>query len=143
MSTAPATLRTVEVSGAEALCLLRRGRPGRLVYTQPYLTVLRPAAHVWADGRPLVRTCGPATDGPATATCEVEECRAVPGTGWTVTVSGPAEVVTATADDATAAAVTDGTRQRAPGGWTPGPQDTILRIRPRAVTAFRVARGEV
>ncbi|MCL6671455.1 pyridoxamine 5'-phosphate oxidase family protein [Streptomyces panaciradicis] len=157
MSTAPATLRTVEVSGAEALCLLRRGRPGRLVYTQRYLTVLRPAAQVWADGRLLVRTCGPATDGPATATCEVEECRALPGTGWTVTVSGPAEVVTATADDAAAdvvtatvddataaadAAVTDGTRQRAPGGWTPGPQDTILRIRPRAVTGFRVARGE-
>ncbi|WP_458247865.1 pyridoxamine 5'-phosphate oxidase family protein [Streptomyces sp. MAI_2237] len=140
MSVAPATLRTVEVSGAEALCLLRRSRLGRLVYTQRDLTVLRPAAHVWVDGRLLVRTSGPAAEGPATATYEVEESRAVPGTGWTVTVSGPAEVVTATdADDA----LTDGTRQPAPGGWAPGPQDTILRIRPRTVTGFRVARGEV
>ncbi|MGW3095437.1 pyridoxamine 5'-phosphate oxidase family protein [Streptomyces sp. NPDC001102] len=143
MSTARATLRSVEVSGAEALCLLRRSRLGRLVSTQRDLTVLWPAAHLWADGRLLVRTSGPAPEGPATATYEVEENRAVPGTGWTVTVSGPAEVATgtdaATADDA----VTDGTRQRALGGWTPGPQDTILRIRPRTVTGFRVARGEV
>ncbi|MEU9390132.1 pyridoxamine 5'-phosphate oxidase family protein [Streptomyces sp. NPDC048324] len=143
MSTVPATLRTVEVSGAEALCLLRRSRLGRLVYTQRDLTVLRPAAHVWADGRLLVRTSGPATGGPATATYEVEEYRAVPGTGWTVTVSGPAEVVTATATATATDAVTDGIRQRVPGGWTPGPQDTILRIRPRTVTGFRVARGEV
>ncbi|ALV37424.1 pyridoxamine 5'-phosphate oxidase family protein [Streptomyces sp. CdTB01] len=155
MSTAPATLRSVEVSDAAALCLLRRSRLGPLVYTQRDLTVLRPAAHVWADGRLLVRTSGPAPEGPATAIYEVEVNRAVPGTGWTVTVSGPAEVVTATdaatADDAVTEAataddaVTDGagTRQRAPGGWTPGPQDTILRIRPRTVTGFRVARGEV
>lgn len=153
MSTAPATLRSVEVSGAEALCLLRRSRLGRLVYTQRDLTVLRPAAHVWADGRLLVRTSGPAPEGPATATYEVEENRAVPGTGWTVTVSGPAEAATAneaaTADDAVTDAataddaVTDGTRQRVPGGWTPGPQDTILRIRPRTVTGFRVSRPEV
>ncbi|MFJ9722450.1 pyridoxamine 5'-phosphate oxidase family protein [Streptomyces sp. NPDC101209] len=100
MSTVPATLRTVEVSGAEALCLLRRSRLGRLVYTQRDLTVLRPAAHVWADGRLLVPTSGPAAEGPATATYEVEENRAVPGGGWTVTVSGPAEVVTVTAADA-------------------------------------------
>ena len=151
MSTAPATLRSVEVSGAEALCPLRRSRLGRLVSTQRDLTVLRPAAHLWADGRLLVRTSGPAPEGPATAIYEVEENRAVPGTGWTVTVSGPAEVATATADDAVTEAataddaVTDGagTRRRAPGGWTPGPQDTILRIRPRTVTGFRVARGEV
>ncbi|MFE7860972.1 pyridoxamine 5'-phosphate oxidase family protein [Streptomyces sp. NPDC057403] len=135
MSTVPATLRTVEVSGAEAVCLMRCSRLGRLVYTQRDLTVLRPAAHVWADGRLLVRTSGPAAEGPATATYEVEENRAVPGGGWTVTVSGPAEVVT----DADA----DGTRRLAPGGWAPGPQDMILRIRPRTVTGFRVARGEV
>ncbi|MFI8228567.1 pyridoxamine 5'-phosphate oxidase family protein [Streptomyces sp. NPDC085900] len=132
MSTVPATLRVVRVSGAEALCLLERSSLGRLVYTQRDLTVLRPAAHVWVDGGLIVRTSAPAAAGPVTATYEVEESRAVPGTGWTVTVSGPAEVV---------ADVEDAVR-RAPAGWTPGPHDTILRIRPRTVAGFRVAHRE-
>ncbi|MFF4908341.1 pyridoxamine 5'-phosphate oxidase family protein [Streptomyces sp. NPDC001260] len=129
MNTAPATVR---VSGAEALCLLERSSPSRLVYTRRDLTALRPAAHVRADGRLIVRTSAPAAAGPATATYEVEESRAVPGTGWTVTVSGPAEVV---------ADVEDADR-RAPGGWKPGPHDTILRIHPRTLAGFRVAHRE-
>ncbi|MER8007038.1 MULTISPECIES: pyridoxamine 5'-phosphate oxidase family protein [unclassified Streptomyces] len=133
MRTAPATLRMVRVSGAEALCLLERSSLGRLVYTQRDLTVLRPAAHVWADGRLFVRTSAPAAVGPVTATYDVEEIGAVPGTGWTVTVSGPAEVVTDIED---AACPT-------PGGRPPGPHDTVLRIRPRTVAGFRVAHREV
>jgi hypothetical protein len=51
MSTSPATLRMVEVSGAEALWLLESSSLGRLVYVQRELTVVRPARHVWEYGR--------------------------------------------------------------------------------------------
>ncbi len=134
MSTSPGALRMVEVSGAEALWLLEGSSLGRLVYLQRDLTVVRPARHVWEYGRLVVRTPAPAAAVPATATYHVDEIRAVPGTGWTVTASGPAEVIT---DRDEAAHY-----HRTLTGWTHGPHDTILRIHPKNVTGFRLARAE-
>jgi pyridoxamine 5'-phosphate oxidase-like protein len=134
MSTAPATLRMVEVSGAEALWLLEGSSLGRLAYVQRDLTVVRPARHVWEYGRLVVRAPAPAAAVPATATYHVEEIRAVPGTGWTVTVAGPAEVIT---DPDEAAHY-----RRTLSGWTHGPHDTLLRLHPQTVTGFRLARAE-
>lgn len=133
MSTPPATLRMVEVSGAESLWLLEGSSLGRLVYEQRDLTVVRPARHVWEYGRLVIRTPAPASAVPATATYHVDEIRAVAGTGWTVTVSGPAEVIT----DADEAAH----YRRTLTGWSHGPHDTLLRIHPKTVAGFRLARA--
>ncbi|MET8945779.1 pyridoxamine 5'-phosphate oxidase family protein [Streptomyces sp. NPDC004542] len=134
MSTSPATLRMVEVSGAEALWLLEGSTLGRLVYVHRDLAVVRPARHVWAYGRLVVRAPAPAAAVPATATYHVDDVRAVPGTGWAVTVSGPAEVV---GDPDEAAHY-----RRTLTGWAHGPHDTLVRLHPTTVTGFRLARAE-
>jgi len=133
MSTPPTTLRMVEVSGAEALWLLEGSTLGRLVYVQRELTVLRPARHVWEFGRLVVRAPVQAAAVPLSATYHVDEVRAATGTGWTVTVAGPAEVVT---DPNEAAHY-----RRTLVGWTHGPHDAIVRLHPQTVTGFRLARG--
>lgn len=134
MSTSPAPLRMVEISGAEALWLLEGSTLGRLVYVQRDLTVVRPARHAWEYGRLVVRTPAPAEAVPSTVTYHADEIRAVPGTGWTVTVSGPAEMI---ADPDEAAH-----HRRSLAGWSHGPHDTLLRIHPKTVTGFRLARAE-
>ncbi|GAA3784480.1 pyridoxamine 5'-phosphate oxidase family protein [Streptomyces coacervatus] len=134
MSTSPAVLRMVEVSGAEALWLLEGSALGRLVYTQRELTVIRPGRHTWEYGRLVVRTPAPAAAVPATATYHVDEVRAASGTGWSVTVAGPVDVIT---DPDEAAHY-----QRTLTGWTHGPHDTVLRLHPKTVSGFRLARAE-
>ncbi|MES5824781.1 pyridoxamine 5'-phosphate oxidase family protein [Streptomyces sp. RG80] len=134
MSTPPVTHRMVEVSGAEALWLLEGSSLGRLVYMQRDLTVVRPARHAWEYGRLVVRTPVAAAAVPATASYQVDEIRAVAGTGWTVTVSGPSEVIT----DPDEAAH----HRRTLTGWSHGPHDTLLRIHPKTVVGFRLARAE-
>jgi hypothetical protein len=133
MNATPATLRMVEVSGAEALWLLEGAALGRLVFLQRKLTVIRPARHVWEYGRLVVRTPVQTAAVPTTATYHVDEVRAATGTGWSVTVTGPADVVT---DRDEAAHYC-----RTLTGWTHGPHDTILRIHPQTVAGFRLARG--
>ncbi|NGO40935.1 pyridoxamine 5'-phosphate oxidase family protein [Streptomyces ureilyticus] len=134
MSTPPASPRMVEVSGAEALWLLEGSFLGRLVYTQRDLTVVRPGRHTREFGRLVVRTPAPAAAVPATVTYHVDEIRVVGGTGWTVTVSGPVDVIT---DPDEAAHY-----QRTLAGWTHGPHDTLLRLHPKTVSGFRLARAE-
>jgi hypothetical protein len=124
----------VEVSGEEALWLLEGSSLGRLVYRQRELTVIRPARHVWEYGRMIVRAPVRATAVPATVTYHVDEIRVVHGTGWTVTVHGPVEVL----DDVDEAAH----HRRTLPGWTHGPHDTLLRLHPKNITGFRLARGE-
>ncbi|MEU6497628.1 pyridoxamine 5'-phosphate oxidase family protein [Streptomyces sp. NPDC046984] len=134
MSTAPASLRMVEVSGAEALWLLEGSTLGRLVYPQRDLTVIRPGWHTWEYGRLVVCTPAPAAAVPSTATYHVDELRTATGTGWTVTVAGPVDVIT---DPDEAAHY-----QRTLAGWTHGPHNTLLRLHPKTVTGFRLARAE-
>ncbi|MEU0437485.1 pyridoxamine 5'-phosphate oxidase family protein [Streptomyces sp. NPDC006290] len=133
MSTAPATLRMVEVSGAEALWLLEGAELGRLIFVQRDLTVIRPARHVWEFGRLVVRTPVQAAAARLAATYHVDEVRAATGTGWTVTVAGPAEVIT---DPNEAAHY-----RRTLAGWSHGPHDAIIRIHPQTVSGFRLAPG--
>lgn len=133
MSTPPVPLRMVEVSGAEALWLIEGSSSGRLVYTQRELTVVRPARHEWEHGQLVVRTPAPAASVPGAAVYHVDEIRAVHGTGWTVTVHGTADVI---ADPDEAAHY-----RRTLSGWTHGPHDTLLRLRPQTVTGFRLVRA--
>ncbi|MGW3209774.1 pyridoxamine 5'-phosphate oxidase family protein [Streptomyces sp. NPDC001135] len=133
MSTTPAPLRMIEVSGAEALWLLEGGSLGRLVFVQRDVAVVRPARHVWEYGRLIVRTPVQAVAVSTTVTYHVDEVRAATGTGWMVTAAGPADVIT---DPYEAAHY-----RRTLSGWTHGPHDTILRVHPQTVTGFRLARG--
>ena len=133
MSTVPAAPRMVEVSGAEAPWLSEGSTPGRLVYPRREATVVRPGRHTWEHGRLVVRAPVQAAAVPLTATYQVDEVRAETGTGWTVTVAGPAEVIT---DPNEAAHY-----RRTLTGWTYGPHDTIVRIHPQTVSGFRLVRG--
>ncbi|MGW3949534.1 pyridoxamine 5'-phosphate oxidase family protein [Streptomyces sp. NPDC004752] len=133
MSTAPAPLRMIEISGAEALWLLEGSSLGRLVFVQRELTVVRPARHVWEYGRLIVRTPVQAAAVQATVTYHVDEVHAAIGTGWTVSAAGPADVITDPHEV--------GHYRRTLTGWTHGPHDSVLRIHPQTVTGFRLARG--
>jgi hypothetical protein len=104
------------------------------VYAQRDLTVLRPGRHTWEYGRLVVRTPAPAAAVPATATYQVDEVRAATGTGWSVTVAGPVDVITEPDEAAH--------YQRTLAGWSHGPHDTLLRLNPKTVTGFRLARAE-
>ncbi|WP_405653756.1 pyridoxamine 5'-phosphate oxidase family protein [Streptomyces sp. NBC_00019] len=134
MSTPSSDLRMVEVSGAEALWLLESSALGRLVYVQRETALVRPARHVWEFGRLVVRTPVQVAAVPRTATYHVEEIRPQAGTGWTVTVVGPVEVIS---DPHEA-----GHYQRTLTSCSHGPHDTLLRIKPQTVTGFRLARAE-
>ena len=133
MTLPPAALRMVEVSAAEALWLVEGSSPGRLVYVQREQTLVRPARHVWEYGRLIVRAPVQTAAVPEAVTYQVDEIRVVAGTGWTVTVSGRAEVI---GDPNEAAHY-----RRTLAGWSHGPHDTVLRIHPKTVTGFRLARA--
>ncbi|MGW4754725.1 pyridoxamine 5'-phosphate oxidase family protein [Streptomyces chartreusis] len=135
MSLSPAALRMAEVSGAEALWLVEGSSLGRLVYPQRGQSAIRPARHVWEYGRLIVRAPVRAAALPETVTYQVDEIRVVGGTGWTVTLSGPAEVI---GDPDEAAHY-----RRTLTGWTHGPHDTVLCLRPTTVSGFRLLRAEV
>ncbi|KUO20065.1 pyridoxamine 5'-phosphate oxidase family protein [Streptomyces dysideae] len=134
MNTPPTALRMIEVSGAEALWLLEGSTQGRLVYPQRDLTAVRPARHVWEYGRLVVRTPAPVAAVPNSATYHVDEVGTKTGTGWTVTVTGPVDVI----DDPHETAH----YRRTLTGWIHGPHDTLLRLSPQTVTGFRLAGGE-
>lgn len=131
MSATPTTLRMVEVSGAEALWLVEGSCLGRLMFGQRDSTLVRPARHVWEYGRLVVRTPVQEAAVPTTATYQVDEIRAMSGDGWTVTVTGPADVITDSHEVAH--------YRRRLTGWKHGPHDTILCLHPRTVTGFRLA----
>ncbi|MFE0177824.1 pyridoxamine 5'-phosphate oxidase family protein, partial [Streptomyces sp. NPDC059002] len=92
------------------------------------------ARHLWEFGRLVVRTPAPAAAVPATATYHVDEVRTATGTGWSVTASGPTELIT---DPDEAAHY-----HRTLPALTHGPHDTLLRIHPQTVAGFRLTRAE-
>ncbi|MEU8542006.1 pyridoxamine 5'-phosphate oxidase family protein [Streptomyces sp. NPDC048717] len=134
--------RMTEVTGAEALWLLDGAARGRLVHARREQILVRPAVHVLAYGRLVVRAPvqADALTGRPTLTYHADEIStgAVAGAGvgpgagagWSVTVTGPAEPV----DDAAEAAH----YRRTLPGWTFGPHDTLLRITPQTVTGYRL-----
>ncbi|WP_406301534.1 pyridoxamine 5'-phosphate oxidase family protein [Streptomyces sp. NBC_00885] len=131
--TVPLSRRMVEVPGIEALWLLEGAVQGRLVYVHRESAVIRPAVHILQYGRLIVRTPvqAAALSGRPSLTYHADEIRVAGGTGWTVTASGPAEVIT---DPDEAAHY-----RRTLPGWALGPHDTLVRIRPQTMTGFRLA----
>ncbi|AJF63487.1 pyridoxamine 5'-phosphate oxidase family protein [Streptomyces vietnamensis] len=134
--TMPTTRRMVEVSGAEALWLLEGAAHGRLVHIRREQAVVRPAVHVLEYGRLIVRTPVQAevADGRPVLTYQADDIRLPGGTGWAVTVTGPAEPV---GDPVEAAHYL-----RTLPGWAYGPHDTLLRITRQTVTGYRLGTVE-
>ncbi|MCJ1676366.1 pyridoxamine 5'-phosphate oxidase family protein [Streptomyces sp. APSN-46.1] len=132
--TVPADRLMIDVSGTEALWLLEGSAQGRLVYVRREQALVRPAAHVLEYGRLIVRAPvqAAAIPGRAQLTYHADEIRNPAGTGWTVTVHGPADVIT---DPDEAAHY-----RRTLPGWAHGPHDTLLRLHPQQVSGFRLAR---
>ncbi|MEU8619115.1 pyridoxamine 5'-phosphate oxidase family protein [Streptomyces sp. NPDC048623] len=129
--TRPTTRRMAEVSGAEALWLLEGSAHGRLAFVQREQAVVRPAVHVLAYGRLVVRAPVQAEllNARPVLTYQADEIRLPAGSGWSVTVTGPAEPV----DPVEAAH-----HLRTLPGWAYGPHDTLLRITPQTVTGHRL-----
>ncbi|MGY4741981.1 pyridoxamine 5'-phosphate oxidase family protein [Streptomyces sp. ATMOS53] len=145
MSAPSVPLRVVGVSGAEALRLVE-GSIGRPVRPEagPDHDPVRPARVEY--GRLAVRTRAPAAAVPARAMYHLDEIRGVRGTGTTVTVSGPAAMIT-DPDETARPHCLKGMRgapiRRTPTTWADGPHDTLLRRRPTTDTGLRLTRAEV
>lgn len=128
------TPRMIEMSGAEALWLIQGNELGRLVYPQRGRTVVRPARHVWESGHLVVRAPVQTSVVPETVAYQVDEIQASTGIGWTVTLTGRVDVI---ADPHEAAH-----HSRTLTGWTHGPHDALVRLRPESVSGFRLLQEE-
>lgn len=124
--------RTSGVLGTEALWLLQDATRGGLVRVRRETPVVRPAVHVPEYGWLIVRT--PAQDRRPSVTCHVEKTKTAGGSGWTVTVTGSAEVIS-DPDEAVR-------HRRMLPGRVHGAHETLVRVRPHAVTGFRLAHTE-
>ncbi len=140
--TVPVDLNLTDMSGAEALWLLEgasRGRPvycGRLVYVRREQAVIRPATHVMACGRLVVRAPVQTSvvAGRTVLTYQVDQTHPRTGAGWTLTVHGPAEVITDTDETAHYGRILPGVAYV--------PHDTLLRLHPQCLTGHRLAPVE-
>lgn len=121
MSAPPAPLRMVEFSGAESLCLLEVGTPGRLVYAQRDLTVVRPGRYTREFGRPVVRTPAPTAAAPAVDV-----------------ITGPQEAALPHCFKG----MGDASIQRTLAGWAHGRHDPLTCLRPKTVSGFHLTRAE-
>ena len=93
----------------------------------------RPARHVWEFGRLIVRTPTPPDPVPLSPTYPMDDVGAATDTDWTVSATGPADVIT---DPDEAAHY----RCTLPGR-VHGPHDPLVRIRTQSATGFRCARA--
>lgn len=123
----------------EALDKLSSVRVGRAVYTCRGLPAIRFVNHILDDGQVVIRdhtahipALGNAEAGPA-LTYQTDEIDPSTGTGWSVTISGPAKLVE---DPAMAAWYRDVLRP-----WAAGDCDRIITISPQLVTGYEIAAG--
>ncbi|MET8332083.1 pyridoxamine 5'-phosphate oxidase family protein [Streptomyces sp. NPDC005181] len=128
--TTPLSRRMIEVPRSEAPWLLEGGAQGHLVYVRREISVLRPAVHIREHGRLIVRTPAQAT----ALACQPDEITTAGEIGWTVTTTGPAEIITDPHE-------ADHYRRALPG-WAHGAHDTLVRIRPQTMTGFRLPHAQ-
>ncbi|MFJ4851628.1 MULTISPECIES: pyridoxamine 5'-phosphate oxidase family protein [unclassified Streptomyces] len=124
--------RIIEVSGAEALWLLKGSVGGRLIHTRGEVAIVRPATHILEYGRLIVRSPAPvaAFAEPVTVTYQTDQVSVSAGRGWSVTATGPAEVIREPEQVAH--------YRRTLAGWIHGPHDTLIRVHPHAVQGHRL-----
>ncbi|MGQ5635824.1 MULTISPECIES: pyridoxamine 5'-phosphate oxidase family protein [unclassified Streptomyces] len=128
-----------ELGRDECLRLLATAPIGRIVFTRQALPAVVPVAFsLDADGGVLVRTS--ATSGTARAVdgavvaFEADAADVETHSGWSVVVTGRAEIVT---DRAEAARL----ERIGPRSWAPSPQEVFVRIEPELVTGRELAAG--
>ncbi len=113
------------LSRAEAIALLETQEVGRLVYTRRALPAIRPVNYVVRGGAVLIWTgslssLGQAVRG-AVVAFEADEFDRAARSGWSVAVTGTAQLVTDEAQLARA-------RLDGPVPWTPGVKEHLIRI---------------
>jgi uncharacterized protein len=122
----------------ESLRLLASVPVGRLIFTVNALPTVRPMNYVLVDRLILLRTAAGSTvarkvDG-AVVAFEADELDAATCSGWSVTVTGRAALVT------DPEAITGYRRVRlAP--WAPGPREVFMTITTELIEGRRVRRG--
>lgn len=119
------------LSRAEAVALLETREVGRLVYTRRALPAIRPVNYAVRGGAVLIWTgsassLGQAVRG-AVVAFEVDEFDRVARSGWSVVVTGTAQLVTDEAQLAQA-------RLEGPTPWAPGIKEFLIRIPMTIVT---------
>lgn len=123
----------------ECLRLLATVPIGRVVYTRQALPAVVPVNFgLDADGAVLLRTStaselARAVDG-AVVAFEADAADADTHSGWSVVVTGRAEIVT---DPAEAARL----ERVAPRSWAPSPEEVFVRIEPELVTGRELVGG--
>lgn len=131
----PLSLRMTEVPSSEAPWPVEAGAQGHLMYVRCETPAVRPAVHILEHGRLIMRTPTQATALVCrpSLSCHADELKTAGGVGWTVTATGPAEIITDPRK-------TD--HSRPVSGWAHAPHDTLVRICPQTVTGFRLAHAE-
>lgn len=121
--------RMTEISGAEAVWLLDGAHRGQLVLTHRARPLIRPASHIMEHGDLILRAPAPpaALDLAAYHVQDLDRA----GHGWQVTATGPASLLT---DPDLCAHY-----RRTLPGWTLGPHDTLVRVRPQRISGYRCA----
>jgi hypothetical protein len=119
------------LSRAEAIALLETQEVGRLVYTRRALPAIRPVSFVVRGGAVLIWTgssssLGQAVRG-AVVAFEADELDRATHSGWSVAVTGTAQLVT---DEARLAQA----RADGPVPWAPGIKEHLIRIPLTVVT---------
>lgn len=131
-----ASLQDLEVLEREhCLELLRTVSMGRLVFTEHALPAVQPVDFRWWRGDVVIRITDPAMLAAASANrvvaFETDELDAEMYSGWSVTVVGRAQVITAVPD----LVELSGIFSRPSTG---GRRDYFVRIRPEKVTGCRL-----
>ncbi|WNM31224.1 pyridoxamine 5'-phosphate oxidase family protein [Streptomyces sp. Li-HN-5-11] len=128
-----------ELGRHECLRLLATAPIGRIVYTRQALPAVVPVNFgLDADGAVLLRTSlaselARAVDG-AVVAFEADAADVDTHSGWSVVVTGRAEIVTDSAEAARLGRV-------APRSWAPSPEEVFVRIEPELVTGRELVAG--
>ncbi|BCM64791.1 MULTISPECIES: pyridoxamine 5'-phosphate oxidase family protein [Streptomyces] len=128
-----------ELGRQECLRLLATAPIGRIVHTRQALPAVLPVNFgLDDDGAVLLRTSAAselarAVDG-AVVAFEVDAVDADTYAGWSVVVTGRAEIVT---DPAEAARL----ERTGPRSWAPSPEEVFVRIEPELVTGRELVGG--
>ncbi|WP_436791925.1 pyridoxamine 5'-phosphate oxidase family protein [Yinghuangia sp. YIM S10712] len=129
--------RMVELGRDEALALLAGAQVGRVVFSQRALPAVRPVNFAVRGTDVVFRVRGDssfagALDGNVVA-FEADEVDPANRSGWSVVVTGLAEILDNGSEYARTLAV-------APEPWAPGVHDRVVRVRAELVTGRRIAR---
>ena len=128
--------KILSLTPQEALIKLGSVTVGRVVYTYRGLPAVRFVNHILDHGEVVIRDHGtdiPVLHGGELAqglVYETDEIDPATGTGWSVTISGPARLIE---DPDTAASYRDVLRP-----WATGEGDRIISIYPHLVTGYEI-----